>query len=257
MLYQDSKGDSPFSLAGKNILVTGASSGIGKSISIECSRMGAKLYITGRNVARLDETFRLLEGSGHKQIVADLTSQDDFDLLVSKCSSLDGCVNNAGIPKLMLVSYIKRRDLEEIIKINSIVPILLTSELLKKKKLKNNSSIVFISSISGVYISTLGESSYSASKGAINGFVKGAALDLASKNIRVNSINPGLIKTNILDLAEDMFSDEQIEEKIKQYPLKRIGQPEDVAFGAVYLLSKASSWVTGANIVIDGGFTLK
>jgi NAD(P)-dependent dehydrogenase (short-subunit alcohol dehydrogenase family) len=166
-------------------------------------------------------------------------------------------VNNAGIPKLMTVKFIQKKSLDEIINVNTIAPILLTSMLIKKKKLVKESSIVFVSSISGVNISTLGESSYSASKGAIHGFVKGAAIDLAGQKIRVNSVNPGLVQTEILNLANEMFSEEQIITKLKQYPLRRIGQPEDVAFGVIYLLSDASSWVTGTSIVIDGGFTLQ
>ena len=247
----------PFSLEGKTILITGASSGIGRGIAIECSKMGATVIITGRNVERLNETYKSLAGKNHKQIVADLSNEEDINNLLEECPPLDGYVNSAGIPKLTTVKYIKRKSLNEIIGINTIAPILLTSLLVRSKKINKGSSIVFISSISGVNISTLGESTYSASKGAINGFVKGAAIDLASQKIRVNSINPGLIQTKILELANEMFSKEQIDNKLKQYPLKRIGQPEDVAFAAIYLLSDASTWVTGSNIVIDGAFTLQ
>lgn len=246
----------PFSLEGKTILVTGASSGIGRGIAVECSKMGANVVITGRNINRLNETYLSLIGTTHIQIVADLSMNEEIDSLVAQCPQLDGCVNNAGIPKLMTVKFIQKEGLTEIIGINTISPILLTSALIKKKKLNRSASIVFISSISGVFISTLGESSYSASKGAIHGFVKGAAIDLSSQKIRVNSVNPGLIQTDILKLAGELFSEDQINDKLKQYPLKRIGQPEDVAYGVIYLLSDASSWVTGASIVIDGGFTL-
>jgi NAD(P)-dependent dehydrogenase (short-subunit alcohol dehydrogenase family) len=249
--------NNPFSLEGKTILVTGASSGIGRGIAIECSKIGATVVITGRNRNRLNETFLSLQGNTHIQIIADLSNNDEIDSLVEQCPQLDGCVNNAGIPKLMTVKFIQSEALNEIISINAIAPILLTSSLVKKKKLNKGASVVFISSISGVLISTLGESSYSASKGAIHGFVKGAAIDLASQKIRVNSINPGLIQTNILDLAGEMFSEDQIKDKLKQYPLKRIGQPEDVAYGVIYFLSDASSWVTGASLVIDGGFTVQ
>ncbi|MDO9580202.1 MAG: SDR family oxidoreductase [Bacteroidales bacterium] len=247
----------PFSLKGKTILITGASSGIGRGIAIECSKMEANVIITGRNRDRLNETYLSLVGKTHVQIIADLSNNDEIDTLVAQCPQLDGCVNNAGIPKLMTVRYMQRESLNEIININTIAPIVLTSALVKKKKLNKHASIVFISSISGVSISTLGESAYSASKGAIHGFVKGAAIDLASQKIRVNSINPGLIQTNILDLAGEIFSADQINDKLKQYPLKRIGQPEDVAYGVIYFLSDASNWVTGASIVIDGGFTLQ
>jgi NAD(P)-dependent dehydrogenase (short-subunit alcohol dehydrogenase family) len=247
----------PFSLAGKTILITGASSGIGRGIAIECSKMGADVVITGRNSQRLNETFQSLNGQNNIQIIADLSDDNEIESLVEKCPQLDGCVNNAGIPKLMTVKFIKKESLNEVIRINTIAPILLTSLLIKKKKMLKGSSIVFVSSISGVSISTLGESSYSASKGAINGFLKGAAIELASMKIRVNSVNPGLIQTELLQLASELFSEEQITEKLKQYPLKRIGQPQDVAYGVIYFLSDASSWVTGTNLVIDGGFTLQ
>jgi NAD(P)-dependent dehydrogenase (short-subunit alcohol dehydrogenase family) len=247
----------PFSLIGKRILVTGASSGIGRGIAIESSKMGAILVITGRNSDRLNETFMQLEGSGHHQLICELADPDSLDALVNDCPPLDGLVNNAGIPKLMTLKFYKREILDEIIQLNTISPIMLTSSLVKRKKITKGGSIVFVSSISGVYMSTLGESAYSASKGAINGFVKGAAIDLASKNIRVNSVNPGLIETNMLSLASELFSEDQIKDKLRQYPLRRMGQPEDVAFGVIYLLSQASSWVTGSNIVIDGGFILK
>ena len=218
--------------------------------------MGANVVITGRNKQRLNETYLSLNGNNHIQIIADLSNNDDLNSLVEQCPQLDGFVSNAGIPKLMIVKFIQKESLEEIMGINTIAPILLTSALIKRKKVIKGGSIVFISSISGVNISTLGESSYSASKGAIHGFVKGAAIDLASQKIRVNSINPGLIQTDILKLAGEMFSEEQINDKLKQYPLKRIGQPEDVAYATIYLLSDAASWVTGTSIVIDGGFTL-
>jgi NAD(P)-dependent dehydrogenase (short-subunit alcohol dehydrogenase family) len=246
----------PFSLEGKTILITGASSGIGRGIAIECSKMGASVVITGRNTNRLNETYTSLHGSNHIQVVANLSKAEELDYLVEQCPQLDGCVNNAGIPKLAIVKFIKRSELNEIMEINAIAPILLTSTLVKKKKINKGASIVFISSVSGVYIPEMGGSTYSASKGAIHGFVKGAAIDLASKNIRVNSISPALIQTNILEFASELFSKEQLLEKLKLYPLKRIGQPEDVAYGVIYLLSNATSWVTGTNIIIDGGFTL-
>jgi NAD(P)-dependent dehydrogenase (short-subunit alcohol dehydrogenase family) len=249
--------NNPFSLTDKIILITGASSGIGRGVAIECSKMGAKLVLTGRNSYRLNETFLMLEGDNHIQIAADLSISEERNLLIEQCPNLDGLVNCAGIAKLMTVPFYNKENLEEIINVNTTAPIMLTSMLLNKKKINKESSIVFISSISGVFISTIGESSYSASKGAINGFVKGAAIDLASKRIRVNSVNPGLIQTDILKLAEELFSDDQINNKLKQYPLKRIGQAKDVAYGVIYLLSDASSWVTGINLVIDGGFILK
>lgn len=247
----------PFFLEGKIVLVTGASSGIGRGIAIEISKMGASVIITGRNSAQLDATFRQLKGSGHKQIIADLTKQEDLQKLVEECPCLDGCVHCAGIAKLLLVQFVKRSDVEEIFNTNTYAPILLTGLLVKKKKIKAGGSLVFISAASGVYMSSVGESLYSASKGAIHGYVKGIALDLASKKIRVNSITPGLVPTNILSVAENLFSVEEVlERRKKQYPLGMFGTPEDIAYGVVYLLSDASKWVTGSALLIDGGLTL-
>jgi len=247
----------PFSLEGKTILVTGASSGIGRGIAIESSKMGAKVVINGRNEQRLNETLSQLEGEGHLAIRADLSKQEDIDALVEQCPPLNGVVHSAGIPQMCPVKHIDRETITEILNINSITPILLNSILLRKKVLQKKSSIVFISSISGVCVGNVGEATYSTSKGAISGYMKSAAYELASQGSRVNSINPGLVPTRILELSNDVFSAEQLEETTKgKYPLKRYGTPEDIAYAAIYLLSDASSWVTGINLVVDGGYTI-
>ncbi|MDR0981648.1 MAG: SDR family oxidoreductase [Culturomica sp.] len=247
----------PFSLKNKTILVTGASSGIGRAIALECAKMGARLIITARNKQRLDDTFAALEGSGHQQIIADLAQKEALEGLVLQCPELDGVVHSAGIAKLILVQFIKQADIEEIFATNTFAPIVLTSLLVKKKKIRTGGSVVFISAASGVYMSSVGESLYSATKGAIHGFTKGIALDLAPKGIRVNTVNPGLVPTEILDIADDLFSREEVlERRKKQYPLKRFGKPEDIAAGTVYLLSDASTWVTGSALIIDGGLQL-
>ena len=247
----------PFSLESKTILVTGASSGIGRGIAVECSKMGAKVVLNGRNVDRLNETLSLLEGVGHLIIRADLSKQEDIEKLVDAVPLLNGCVHSAGIPKICAVKFIDRDTIEDILNVNTIAPILLTSLLLKKKKLQKKSSIVFISSISGVCVANIGEAPYSATKGALSGFTKTAAFELAAQGTRVNSINPALVPTSILELSNTVFSEEQLKETMySRYPLKRLGTPEDIAYGTIYLLSDASSWVTGINLVIDGGYIL-
>jgi len=247
----------PFSLQDKTIFVSGASSGIGKGIAIECSKMGANVMISGRNEKRLNETFNSLEGDQHRMFVADLSNQDEIEKLSNELPIINGCVHCAGIPQISSIKHLNRSAIEEIMNINSLSPVILTSLLLKKRKIQRNSSIVFISSISGVYTANIGEATYGMSKGAIGGFVKQAALELANKNIRVNSINPGLVPTGILELSNTLFSQEQlISTMAGRYPLKRFGTPEDVAYGAIYLLSDASTWVTGINLVIDGGYVL-
>jgi NAD(P)-dependent dehydrogenase (short-subunit alcohol dehydrogenase family) len=244
----------PFSLERKTILVTGASSGIGKAIAIECSKIGAKVVISGRNEERLNETFNQLGGEGHLKVCAELSSEEELDKLVDFTPVLTGLVNCAGLGEYIPFHFINKEKLDKTFDTNFYATALLTQKLLQKKKIANSGSIVFISSISGIYCSAYGASIYSASKGAINGLVKGMALDLSVKQIRVNSINPGVIDTNIFE--NGTITEEQLKEDIQKYPLKRHGKPEEVAYAVIYLLSDASQWVTGSNLVIDGGYTL-
>lgn len=247
----------PFSLEGKTVLITGASSGIGRGIAIECSKMGAKVVINGRNKERLQKTFDQLEGTGHIQIVADLSIQEDIERLATEVPELNGFVNSAGIPKICPVKRIDRHTLEEIMNVNAFGPILLISQLLRQKKLQKKSSIVLIASISGVCMANTGEGPYAATKAALAGYTKTAAFELAAQGTRVNTICPGLVPTEILTLSNEMFSEDQLKETMYgRYPLRRVGTPEDIANGAIYLLSDASSWVTGINLVIDGGYTV-
>ncbi len=245
----------PFSLEGKTILVTGASSGIGRATAIECSKMGAKLVITARNEERLRETLAQLEGTGHQMIVADLTDEEQLTHLIEQAPVLDGLVNNAGMVITQLVTSIKREKLQQIINTNTVAPILLTQHLLKAKKINKGGSIIFTNSVSGNSVGVIGNSLYSVSKGAIHGFVINAALELAIKNIRVNEVQPGMIETHILDAgtisAEDMEIDRQ------KYPMLRYGRPEEVAHAMIYYLSDASSFCTGSSLVLDGGFTIQ
>ena len=247
----------PFSLAGKTILVTGASSGIGRATAIECSKMGATVIITGRNEERLRQTFELLEGTEqlHRQIVTDLSEEKEINDLVLSLPELNGCVNNAGMAKRTPTQFIDLKDLNSVLKINTIAPIILTKLLVKKKRLLKQSSIVFTSSIAGIYNTTVGNSIYASSKGALNAFMKNAAIDLASKGIRCNSVNPGMVRTNIMSGGK--VTDEQYRQDVERYPLKRYGVPEEIAYAIIYLLSDAASWVTGTTLVIDGGRTLE
>lgn len=244
----------PFSLKEKNILVTGASSGIGKAIAIECSKSGANLFITGRDKNKLSETYLQLEGKNHVMVSADLTNNDDIDTLIKDISIIDGLVHCAGLTMNVPFQFATRDNFDKVLSVNFYAPAEISRKLFKSKLISKNASIVFISSISGVLCSAVASSVYSASKGAINGLVKGMALDMAKNGIRVNSINPGVIETNIFDSGA--ITIEQLEEDKKRYPLKRFGKPNEVAYAAIYLLSDASSWVTGSNLLIDGGFTL-
>lgn len=244
----------PFSLKDKTILVTGASSGIGRAIAIECSKMGASVIITARSEERLQETLREMEGEQNKLIVADLSIDEDIENLANEMPALDGIVHCAGFTIPKPFNFLSKDDVDAVMKVNFSTPVFLTQKLLKSKKINKKASIVFISSISGVYVSSVAGSLYSASKGAVNGIVKGMAIELAAKQIRVNSVNPGMIETNIFSVG--IISEEQLNEDKKKYPLKRYGKPEEVAYAVIYLLSEASSWTTGSNILIDGGYTL-
>ena len=244
----------PFSLENKAILVTGASSGIGRAIAIECSRMGASVILTARNETRLKETLSQMQGDNHSVIVADLSKQSDLLHLIEKAPPIDGLVNCAGLTKTVPFQFVNAETLEEVMAINFTAPTLMSAQLVKKKKLTKNSSIVFVSSISGVVCVGGGNSMYSASKGAVNGMMKNMALDLASKGIRVNSVNPGMVETHIFDSGT--ITVEQLEDDKKRYPLKRYGMPEEIAYAVIYLLSDASLWVTGSTLIIDGGYTL-
>lgn len=244
----------PFSLENKTILVTGASSGIGKAIAIECSKMGAKVFITGRNESRLKETHSLLTGEHPDYIVADLSNKEDLTRLSKSLPNLNGLVNCAGLTRVLPFSFATRNDFEEIMDVNFFAPAELSRLLVKSKKINKGASIVFISSVSGVYCSAVASSIYSSSKGALNGLVKGMAIDLAHKDIRVNSVNPGMIDTEIF--SDSAITKDQLEEDMKRYPLKRYGKPEEVAYAVIYLLSDASSWTTGSNVLLDGGYTL-
>lgn len=244
----------PYSLEGKTILVTGASSGIGKATAIACSKMGAKVVITGRNAERLQETYQELEGEEHFQIIAELTNEDDMARLVEETPQIDGFVNNAGIGSKTPINFIKQSNLQNILDVNTIAPIMLTKMLLKKKKLQKGASMVLTSSISGVCSVDIGNALYSVSKSAIDGFMKNAAKELAEKGIRVNSVNPGMVDTPINDYSN--VSEEQMQADLMRYPLKRHGKPEEIAYAIIYLLSDAAAWVTGTALKIDGGYSL-
>nr|WP_303925607.1 SDR family oxidoreductase [Bacteroides intestinalis] len=243
--------NTPFSLFGKIVLVTGASSGIGKATAIECSKMGAILVLNGRNEARLEETFEHLSGDGHRMIVGDLTVEEDLNKLVAEVKSLDGIVHCAGISGHKLFSYLKQEEIDDMFSINYLSPLKISQFLLKAKKVKKGGSIIFMTSTSGILSSYIGGSLYSSTKGAINGLVKGMALELAPKKIRVNSVMPSMIETPIMNGGD--VTDEQFEADKQLYPLKRYGKPEEVAYAVIYLLSDASSWITGTNLLMDGG----
>lgn len=243
----------PFSLSEKTILVTGAAGGIGRAVAAECAKMGARLVLTDIVKQGLEDTLNNIEGEGHIFVVTDMTNQDELDRLVAEVPDLDGMVSNAGITKPAPVKFIKKEDMERIMSINALAPIYLTQKLLKKKKFNDGGSLVFTVSIGGVYTTAPGNAMYGSSKGALQVFVKNVALETAPK-LRCNSINPGMVNTGLV--KRGIYSDEDKAKDLETYPLRRYGEPRDVALAAVYLLSDASSWMTGHSLIIDGGKTL-
>ena len=246
----------PYSLEGKTILVTGASSGIGRASAIECSKLGAHVVITGRNEERLGQTLSQLStsfGAIHQMIVADLTDEDSLNVLVSQIDSLDGLVNNAGVNRVKPVTFIKQEDMEYVFQNNTWTAVNLTRLLCKKKKLKKNGSVVFTSSVSA-FFNAPGRALYAGSKAALTSFMRSFAVELADKGIRANAVHPGMIETKMI---VENLTEEELQNNLKEYPLNRFGKPNDVAWAIIYLLSDASSWVTGTSMVIDGGFMLK
>ncbi len=254
----------PFSLTGKNILVTGASSGIGRACSVECAKNGANLLILGRDENRLGETAAMIYNVGSKGKVSTLsqdlnenldplcTKIDDF---VSENGRFDGFIHAAGIEKTMPLAGMRNTDYQDIFNINVIAGFQLAKLISKRKNSNNNSSFVFISSITGL-IGRKGIIGYSASKGALISGVRSMALELSDRGIRSNCISPGTVLTPLMVKYLDTLTPEERKKRLDGYPLG-IGKPEDIAFSAIFLLCESSRWITGQNIVVDGGYTAK
>ena len=246
--------DSPFVVEGKSILVTGAASGIGRATALLCARMGAMVTITDLNEEQLKTTFDSLEGDGHQMVVANLTNNDDLQRLIDTLPKLEGVVCNAGIIKTILAQFAEKSDIERILNINTIAPIYLTKLLLENKKIKKEASIVYTSSMGGVFNGAIGNGLYGSSKAALVGFVKSLALEVAPRGIRVNTVHPGITETNIYNNTS--ITPEQLEQEKPHYPQKRFGKPEEISNAIVFLLSDASKWMTGSQLLIDGGCSL-
>lgn len=246
----------PFSLKGKTILITGASSGIGRATAIECAKLGATIILNGRNVSALNETLSLISQESQHQILSgDLTEETTIKDLVSKMPLLNGCVLNAGKSKMLPLQFYTQESLNDVFQLNCFSPMLLLKHLVKNKKLSKPSSVVFTASISGYTNTAVANGMYGASKSALTAYMKYAALELATKGIRCNAVHPGRINTPLIN--NSLLSQEDINKDIEKYPLGRYGEPQEVAYAIAYLLSDASAWVTGSDLLIDGGRSLK
>ena len=241
-----------FDLTGKKILITGASSGLGRQCAITASQHGATIYITGRNQERLVETYHQLQGTGHQWILADLTQEFDMINLVGQLPVLNGVVYSTGISDLSPARYIKAGDISKTFDISFNASVLLTSQLLAKKKLEKNAcSLVFISTISTRY-PFVGGALYISAKAALESYARVLALELAPKGIRSNSISPAFVKTPMLEDTAEKYSQEAVR-KIEEQQLLGLGEPEDVANTVVFFLADASRWITASNLIVGGG----
>jgi NAD(P)-dependent dehydrogenase (short-subunit alcohol dehydrogenase family) len=251
----------PFTLAGKRILVTGASSGLGRAAALSFARMGAEVIVSGRDAVRLHATAaELAEASSanHRVIEADLTDALQRDAIAEALAStlggaIDGVLHSAGISRLSPVRMINAEHLREVQAINFDAPVLLTQSLLKRNLVAPGGSIVFVASIAA-HIGVAGVGAYSASKAALIAFSRCLATEVARRKIRVNCLSPALVESPLLDATAEMLG--SLDEQKKAYPLG-FCKPEDVANAETFLLSDAGRWITGATLVMDGGLTLK
>ncbi len=239
----------PFHLHGKTVLVTGASSGIGRAVAVECARVGARIVISGRNQERLDETMAMMNAvgdGGHTAFIADITDPAQLDGLVEFAGEIDGVVHSAGIDGVTPVRMLRQSFMQSVLDGNFMAPVMLTQKLLYKKSLRNGASIVFLSSIAA-HSGTVGVGPYSASKGALEGMMRCLALEIAPRGMRANALAPGMVDTPLVNKVRVW-----LDEKAKMYPLG-LGRPEDVAYAAIYLLADVSRKVTGIHLDLNGG----
>lgn len=248
----------PYSLIGKRILITGASSGIGRATAIECAKLGATCVLCGRNEERLQQTLNELtsgrvNGAAHSFIVADLLTSEGIQAIAANCDKLDGVVLNAGINVMAPIYFIKEEDVNQVFQTNTLAPMLLMQALLKARKINTKASLVFISSIDAVN-PDVSSSAYAASKAALTSFMRSCAKELAPRQIRANAVHPGLVETGMKH--NGMVSDEDLEKNKELYLLKRYARPEEIAWAIIYLLSDASAFATGSILTIDGGISI-
>lgn len=241
--------NSPFSLSSKIILITGASSGIGRAVAVACAQAGACCIISARNENRLCETLSLMPHGNHSLLPADLTSGDEITEMVKSLPRLDGVVCCAGVVETKILKFTEDQDIQNLFSTNTFSVIRLVRSLMRQKKMEKEGSVVVVSSISGVRCGYVGGAVYGASKGALEGFVKATALELAPQKIRVNTIMPGMVETSLLNGSD--IDQVLMDEDKKRYPLKRYGKPEEIGYAAVYLLSDATLWMTGTSLLID------
>lgn len=249
-------GFNPFSLQGKRILISGATSGLGHATALHCAKLGAEVIGIGRDPERLANSLASLQaisGLPHRMLTADLTSAEDRNQIIAALDApVHGVLHGAGISRLSPIRMITEAHLREVQAINVEAPTLLTQALLKKNMVAPDGSIVFIASIAA-HIGVAGVAAYSGTKAALIAITRCLAMEVVKRRIRANCLSPALVETPMLTATAEITGG--IEEERKNYPLG-FGKPEDVANAAVFLLSDASRWITGTTIVMDGGLTI-
>lgn len=240
-----------FSLKDKNILITGASSGIGAAAAKKCAALGGTVFLNARNQARGQEVLDSLTGSGHQLITGDLTSEEERNALVDKLPALHGVVHSAGVTAHMPVKFIRQKNVAQLFEVNYEAAVYLTARILKKKKIKNGGAFVFLSSIATKY-PYFGGALYSGSKAAIEAYSKTLALELAPKKIRSNCLKPSFVKGPMVEGAGKTISEEVLQNFEKIMPLG-FGEPEDVANAIAFFLSDGARWITGTELIMGGG----
>jgi NAD(P)-dependent dehydrogenase (short-subunit alcohol dehydrogenase family) len=237
-----------FSLEGKTILVTGASSGLGQQIAISCSHRGARVVLTGRDMSKLEQTRERMRADDHLLVPADLTSAADRDALAQASPAIDGLVHCAGQQMLCPIHQLSEGLMTEMYNVNFLAPVMLTQRLFAAKRIAQQASIIFLLSTSA-HIGTRGVGPYSAMKSGMLGIIRCLAIEQGKRKIRVNGISPSAVPTPMWGNPDD---NAMLDAQRARHPLG-LGTPEDVANGAIYLLSDASRWVTGTTLVMDGG----
>lgn len=241
----------PFSLEGRRILVTGASSGIGEAAARMCANMGANVIACGRNTERLETVVAGLAGSGHQMVVGDLTDPAARQAVVDAVPALDGCVFSAGVVSLAPMRMVSQRHLDALFAVNYNSPILLTQALLAKRKLAPGASLVYVSALAE-HTAPFATGVYSGTKGALESTVRTIASEIAKQNMRANCVSPGYVATPMMDGLRSVMNSDSKMEMAALGPI----EPDDVAAGIVYLLAPASRWVSRTSVPIDAGLTL-
>jgi NAD(P)-dependent dehydrogenase (short-subunit alcohol dehydrogenase family) len=252
--------DNPFTLQNKTIIVTGASSGIGRACAIQYSRFGANVILLGRNTDRLEETLaQMTQTNFHKIVSVDLGDFESLEaILKSELNGIfiDGFIHCGGISSTTPLRALTPEKMEEFFRVNYISAIQICKIISKPQYLnKTGASYVFLSSVIG-HVGELGKTIYSGTKGALLSSTKSLALELASKKIRVNCISPGVILTPMTQ-AQAYTQNEESLKKIKELHPLGLGTVNDIANASQFLLSDSASWITGTSLIVDGGYTAK